>query len=120
MTDLQTIPRCSVCALPLPRGSTSDVCSRRCAGRRADAEFVRRESARLEHEILKYLRSLPRGSTLCPGLLARRVLPSMEEPLTVLRPLLFRLQDRGRITLSQKGSAVPWWKIRGPFRVRAR
>ncbi len=57
---------------------------------------------------------------MCPGALAQRVLPGVRDPLTLLRPLLFELQEKGRVALSQKGAVLPWWKIRGPFRIRAR
>ena len=71
----------------------------------------------LTGKVLAALAELRAGTTICPGELSHRVLPGVEQPLTVLRPLLFELAAGRQLRLSQKGSVVGWWKIRGPFRV---
>lgn len=68
-------------------------------------------------QVLRELQSLKRGSSICPGQLARKVLPGVEEPLRLLRPLIYRWAEQGHLRLSQKGHILPWWKIRGPFRI---
>ncbi len=110
--------RCEVCGLPLPHNEPGTICSRRCASNKALSEDLhanRREQ--LENAILTVVARLGEDATICPGTLARRVLPGMKDPLRLLRPLLFLMQQNRRIRLSQKGKFLPWWKIRGPFRV---
>ena len=71
----------------------------------------------LTAQVLAELAELGPGTTICPGELSHRVLPGVDQPLTVLRPLLFELAAGRQLRLSQKGAVVGWWKIRGPFRV---
>ncbi len=113
--------RCRVCLLPLPRGGDPQgICSRRCAGRHKEsAELASRRDA-LKTAILSALSTLSKDASICPGELSHRVLPGTSQPLSILRPLLFELAEDGRVRLSQKGTLLPWWKIRGPFRVKPR
>ncbi len=113
--------RCVVCALPLPKKSTDGICSRRCAGLRRRAEAVTGpERERWKVAILERLERLKKGATMCPGAMARELMPDEPHPLALLRPLLFELQEQRRVKLSQAGQAVIWQKVRGPFRVRLR
>jgi len=115
---MQKAGRCAVCGLPMPEKDCGDVCSRRCASRRGISRSLQNCKRRaLEAEILRVVSDLSEGSTICPGDLSRKVLPGVEEPLRLTRPLIFFLQQQGRLRLSQKGVVMPWWKIRGPFRV---
>lgn len=110
--------RCRVCALPLPAGGQGDdICSRRCAGLRRESARVFQDREQLASQLLAAVAELRTAATMCPGELSQRVLPDLDRPLTVLRPVLFGLAASGRIRLSQKGTWVPWVKIRGPFRV---
>lgn len=79
--------------------------------------MVFREREKIAAQLLAGVAELPPGAVICPGELSQRVLPDLDRPLTVLRPVLFELAAAGRIRLSQKGTWVPWVKIRGPFRV---
>jgi hypothetical protein len=115
--------------LPLPRVSKQNqeagngqeelvrICSRRCAGKRAESAEVVRNRAALEALILTEVRALRKGTTVCPGELSHRVLPGVDQPLTVLRPLIYELAAAGKLRLRQKGAVVLWEKVRGPFRV---
>lgn len=109
--------RCRVCGLPLPKDGEPGVCSRRCAGLRKEAEACARAHGEWEDLVLKELANLSRESTMCPGELCQRLMPGTEKPIGILRPLLFYMAERGRIRVSQKGRVIPWFKIRGPFRV---
>jgi hypothetical protein len=77
-------------------------------------------SDQLKHAILVEISTLRKGTSVCPGELSHRVLPGTEHPLSLLRPLIFELAESGKLRLSQKGTLLPWWRIRGPFRVAAR
>lgn len=120
LIDPSGAPRCEVCALPLPRGEESGVCSRRCAVLRRQATALTGRRNELIAAVLAELDRLETTATICPGELARRILPGKREPLSLLRPLLFELEQERKVALLQKGEVVPWWKIRGPFRVRRR
>jgi Protein of unknown function (DUF3253) len=110
--------RCRVCALPLPaKPDDSGICSRRCAGRRGESEAIFLSEAALKQQVIVEISKLKRGSSVCPGELSQRLLPGTDQPLTVLRPLLYELAAARRIRLSQKGTLMLWEKIRGPFRV---
>ena len=110
--------RCRVCALPLPANAENDgICSRRCAGLRRESEAVQREVEALTARILAGVASLKAGTTICPRALSQEVRPGLDQPLTLLRPLIFNLAAAGKLRLRQNGSVVLWWKIRGPFRV---
>ncbi len=110
--------RCRVCALPLPEtGAEDGICSRRCAGRKRESAIVARDAADLKKNILTEISVLKSGTTVCPGELSHRILPGMDLPLTLLRPLIFELSMSRRLRLSQKGTITLWQKIRGPFRV---
>lgn len=110
--------RCRVCALPLPAtGAEDGICSRRCGGRRRESAAAARDSAQLKAQILVEIGLLKTGTTMCPGELSQRLFPGMDQPLTVLRPLIFELAISRRLRLSQKGTITLWHKIRGPFRV---
>jgi hypothetical protein len=110
---------CRVCGLALPRKNADDgICSRRCSGRRRLSAEVQARAEELSTALLAELQKLAKDSTICPGELSQRVLPGPDLPLGVLRPLIFQLNDAGRLRLSQKGVTLPWTKIRGPFRVR--
>jgi hypothetical protein len=113
--------RCVVCALPLPVKAEDAICSRRCAGMRRRALVVAgREREHWKSAILKSLGGLGDGTTICPGALARELLPKDSHPLALLRPLIFELQEERRVVLSQSGCAIIWRKVRGPFRIRLR
>ncbi len=110
--------RCRVCALPLPASGAEDgICSRRCAGRRRESAAAARDASDLKAKLLTEIALLKAGTTVCPGELSHRILPGTEQPLTVLRPLIFELSMTRRLRLSQKGVITLWHKIRGPFRV---
>ncbi|MES2659959.1 MAG: hypothetical protein V4689_15165 [Verrucomicrobiota bacterium] len=110
--------RCRVCALPLPaKGAEDGICSRRCADRRRESAAVAREESELKEKLLAEVANLKAGTTVCPGELSHRVLPGTDQPLTVLRPLIFELSISRRLRLSQKGTITLWQKIHGPFRV---
>jgi len=74
----------------------------------------------LKHAILVEISALRKGTSVCPGELSHRVLPGTDQPLSLLRPLIFELSEAGKLRLSQKGTLLPWWKICGPFRVAPR
>ncbi len=110
--------RCRICLLPLPHGKNENgICSRRCAGRKEESAQVAERSEELKSAILMEISTLRKGTTLCPGELSQRVMAGTEQPLPLLRPLICELAEAGKIRLSQKGTILPWWKIRGPFRV---
>lgn len=110
--------RCRVCLLPLPAGTCDQgICSRRCAGRKSESADVARSVAKLTEQILAEISQLKKGTTICPGELSQRILHGSEQPLTLLRPVIFGLADARRLRLSQKGTVMIWPKIRGPFRV---
>lgn len=110
---------CRVCALALPRNADGDVCSRRCAGlRKRSAAALGAEAAEWRRRVLDVLAELQKSATTCPGALSQSLLPELDKPLTVLRPLLYQMAEEGKVVLSQKGLKTPWWKIRGPFRIR--
>ncbi|MES2440703.1 MAG: hypothetical protein V4584_16675 [Verrucomicrobiota bacterium] len=110
--------RCRVCALPLPaKGAEHGICSRRCAGRRRESAAVARDEGVLKQKLLAEIADLKPGTTVCPGELSHRILPGTDQPLTLLRPLIFELSMSRRLRLSQKGTITLWQKIRGPFRV---
>ena len=110
--------RCRVCALPLPASGAEDgICSRRCAGRRRESAAAARDGAEFKAKLLVEIAKLKPGTTVCPGELSQRILPGIDQPLTVLRPLIFELSISRRLRLSQKGTFTLWQKIRGPFRV---
>lgn len=116
---LASLALCEVCALPLPRNVLEGTCSRRCAGLRKLGEAINGpDQAHWRVAISKELATLRPGSTVCPGQLASQLLPGIEKPLSVLRPLLYQMADEGKVVLSQKNLTTPWWKIRGPFRIR--
>lgn len=113
--------RCRICLLPLPRNADeSGICSRRCAGRKVESAHVAENREELKQSILVEISALRKGTSVCPGELSHRVLPGTEQPLSLLRPLIFELAEAGKLRLSQKGTLLPWWKIRGPFRVAGR
>lgn len=121
MNDERSNGRCLVCALPLPKNADDGICSRRCAGLRRRAQVVTGpERERWKSAILQRLEGLEAGTTICPGALARELLPNDPQPIALLRPLIFELQDERRVQLSQAGRTVIWRKIKGPFRVRLR
>ena len=110
--------RCRVCALPLPASGADDgICSRRCAGKKRESASAASDSAELKAQLLAEIARLKTGTTVCPGELSQRILPGVDQPLTVLRPLIFELSISRRLRLSQKGTITLWQKIRGPFRV---
>ena len=110
--------RCRICALPLPaKDDGSGICSRRCASRKNESTKVAANSASLKARILVEVATLKHGTTMCPGELSHAVLPDTELPLALLRPLIYELAAARKITLRQKGAAIIWQKIRGPFRV---
>lgn len=110
---------CTVCGLPLPRDDSTGICSRRCASlQQLSREIQTTRRAEMTAAILQELSTLKRGSTICPGELSQRVLPGVQDPLRLLRPLLHALEQEHKIRLLQKGVVRPWRKIRGPFRVR--
>jgi Protein of unknown function (DUF3253) len=110
--------RCRVCALPLPATRPEDgICSRRCAGRRQESAMIAQDSCAMKERLLAEVAKLKAGTTICPGELSQQILPSTDQPLTVLRPLIFELAISRRLRLSQKGTITLWQKIRGPFRV---
>jgi hypothetical protein len=110
--------RCRVCALPLPATLPEDgICSRRCAGRRRESAVIAQESSVMKERLLAGIANLKAGTTICPGALSQEILPGTDQPLTVLRPLIFELAILRRLRLSQKGTIMLWQKIRGPFRV---
>ena len=110
--------RCRICSLPLPRSGADDgICSRRCAARRKESARVAADAVVLKEQILTEISTLRKGTTICPGELSQRILTGTDQPLSLLRPLLFELAEARKIRLSQKGSIVLWPQIRGPFRV---
>ncbi len=110
---------CQICALPLPRKAEDAICSRRCASlRKLSAEILGPQQTEWRAKIQQALAALKPGTTICPGELSVNLLPGVEKPLTVLRPLLYQMAEEGRVVLSQKNIKTPWWKIRGPFRIR--
>jgi hypothetical protein len=115
---MRDVLRCVICGLPLPEGDDGgEVCSRRCAGRRAEARALRHEADKHRVRILEEVGSLRRGTTICPGELALRVLPGTDNPLQILRPFLQELAEEKKLRWLQKGKVVWWEKVRGPFRV---
>ena len=78
---------------------------------------VMAEREALAVRLLALVAKLRPGTTICPGELGHGVLPGIDQPLTVLRPLIFELAEARRLRLSQKGAVTLWWKIKGPFRV---
>jgi Protein of unknown function (DUF3253) len=110
--------RCRVCALPLPAPDPEDgICSRRCAGRRRESGALAHDRTAMKAKILALLSNLKAATTLCPGELSQQLLPGTDQPLTLLRPLIFELSISRKLRLSQKGTITLWHKIRGPFRV---
>jgi hypothetical protein len=112
---------CQICALALPRNAAESdtICSRRCAGlRKISAAVLGPEATEWRRKIVQELATLRAETTVCPGELAKRLLPELDKPLTVLRPLLYQMAEEKRVVLSQKNVKTPWWKIRGPFRIR--
>jgi len=119
LAQLPALERCPVCALPLPRNVSEGTCSRRCAGLRPLSLAINGpQETHWRAAILERLGALRPGTTICPGELAVDLLPEIDKPLTVLRPLLYQLAEEGRVVLSQQKRTIPWWKIRGPFRIR--
>jgi Protein of unknown function (DUF3253) len=78
---------------------------------------IAQESSVMKERLLTAIAKLKPGTTICPGALSQEVLPGTDQPLTVLRPLIFELAISRRLRLSQKGTIMLWQKIRGPFRV---
>ena len=76
-----------------------------------------RDEEALTVKLLLEVAAFRQGTTVCPGELSRCLLPGVDQPLTVLRPLIFGMAAARRLRLSQKGTVVGWWKIKGPFRV---
>jgi len=118
---LQDEGRCRVCALPLPANAADGICSRRCRGlKRESARVTGEERVQWRARILERVGQLREGTTICPGQLSQELLPGIERPLTLLRPLIFELQEEKKVRLTQKGQPVILRKIRGPFRVRGK
>jgi hypothetical protein len=69
----------------------------------------------IEQKIVLKLRSLSPLSTMCPGLLARRLGYTLAE----LRPYYARLEAQGAIIVSQAGKTTRLSDVRGPFRIAA-
>jgi hypothetical protein len=67
----------------------------------------------LHQRIIKRLKTLPAGTTMCPGRLAR----DCGTVLSQIRGNLLELALSGEIRISQKGKAVSPQGLRGPFRV---
>lgn len=110
--------RCRVCALPLPTmDDDSGICSRRCAARKRESTAIAADAAAIKARILSEIARLKPGTTVCPGELGHRILPETEQPLILLRPLVYELAAARKLRLRQKGDVVLWQKIRGPFRV---
>jgi predicted nucleic acid-binding Zn ribbon protein len=110
--------RCIVCGMPLPGKPDQDICSRRCSTQKKKAlQLQTTKLQEIESEILSIVTQLRDDATICPGTLAQKIFPDSEDPLRLLRPIIFYLQEQRRLRLSQKGAVLPWWKIRGPFRV---
>jgi Protein of unknown function (DUF3253) len=63
--------------------------------------------------LLKHLKKLPAGTTVCPGKLAR----DCGTVLNAARSDLLALASAGEIRLSQHGKIVNPQKLKGPFRV---
>jgi Protein of unknown function (DUF3253) len=79
--------------------------------------MIAQDSCAMKERLLAEVAKLKVGTTICPGELSQQILPSTDQPLTVLRPLIFELAISRRLRLSQKGTITLWQKIRGPFRV---
>ena len=78
---------------------------------------MQREVEALTARILAGVATLKAGTTICPRALSQEVRPGLDQPLTVLRPLVFNLAAAGKLRLRQNGAVVIWWKVKGPFRV---
>jgi hypothetical protein len=64
-------------------------------------------------KLMKHLKKLPAGTTMCPGKLAR----DCGTVLDAARSDLFDLASTGNIRLSQRGKTVNPQQLKGPFRV---
>ena len=67
----------------------------------------------LAQKLMKHLKKLPAGTTICPGKLAR----DCGTVLDSARSDLFDLASKGKIRLSQRGKTVNAQEMKGPFRV---
>ena len=63
--------------------------------------------------IVKRVRTLRAGTTMCPGRLSR----DLGSRLAAVRPILRALADDGKISVWQKGRRADLGTLRGPFRV---
>jgi hypothetical protein len=79
--------------------------------------MIAQDSCAMKERLLAEVAKLKAGTTICPGELSQQILPITDQPLTVLRPLIFELAISRRLRLSQKGTITLWQKICGPFRV---
>ena len=70
----------------------------------------------LSQKLMKRLKKLPAGTTMCPGKLAR----DCGTVLDAARIDLFDLASTGKIRLSQRGKTVNPQELKGPFRVSLR
>lgn len=67
--------------------------------------------------VRRELATLRPGATMCPGELARRVLPGTPDPLGALRPWLAEMERSGEVRITQRGRPASLETLRGPFRV---
>ncbi len=67
----------------------------------------------LQQRLIKRLKTLPAGTTMCAGRLAR----DCGTVLSKIREDLLELALAGEIQISQKGKAVSPQGLKGPFRV---
>lgn len=118
---LQDHNLCRVCALPLPASAPTGICSKRCTGRKKVSADVHVRHQEFEDLIIRNVSEADSKTGMCSAELSAKVLPEIKEnPLNVLRPLIFRLAEQGRVALLQKGSTVSWMMLRGPFRIKFR
>jgi Protein of unknown function (DUF3253) len=67
----------------------------------------------LRQRLIKRLKKLPAGTTMCPGKLAR----DCGTVLDAARSDLLDLASAGQVRLSQRGKTINAQDLKGPFRV---
>jgi hypothetical protein len=70
----------------------------------------------LSQKLMKHLKKLPAGTTICPGKLAQ----DCGSVLNAARSDLLALASVGKVRLSQHGKTVNPQELKGPFRVSLR
>jgi hypothetical protein len=93
------------------RGQTPSVCSERCRRARPDPG--------IDEAVLALLDERPRGATICPSEVARRLWPEgWRDHMEDVRMAARRLVARGLVEITQGGRAVDPSTAKGPIRVR--